>query len=61
MPREYEADLMEWICVDGVDSYVVLAMLQVAYGYYVEGQKIYVGKRKSLSKRVSSSCLPRHT
>lgn len=62
MPREYEADGMElMIYVDGEDSYAVLAVMQVAYGYYVEGQKIYVGKRKSLSKRVSPSCLARHT
>jgi hypothetical protein len=34
---------------------MVLEVVQAAYVYYVLGRQIYVGKRKSLSKRVSLS------
>lgn len=34
---------------------MVLEVIQAAYVYYVLGRKIYMGKRKSLSKRVSLS------
>ncbi len=36
---------------------MLLAGLQYIYIYAVEGKTIYVGKRRSLSKRVSCACL----
>lgn len=32
--------------------YMFLSALQFLYSYYIEGRVIYVGKRKSLTKRV---------
>lgn len=42
----------------GVILYAVLSAVQVGYTQYVEGGKIYEGKRKSLSKRVSGCGAP---
>lgn len=34
------------------NSYMLLAAIQTGYSYYVEKNTIYMGKRKSLTKRV---------
>jgi len=36
----------------GLVVYIVLTTLQTLYAYFVEGHTIFVGKRKSLSKRI---------
>jgi len=38
-------------------AYAVLYGIQMLYSYYIEGHTIYVGKRKSLSKRIETEVL----
>jgi hypothetical protein len=38
--------------------YVILTLLQTLYAYFVEGDIIFVGKRKTFDKRVRLSLFP---
>jgi Microsomal signal peptidase 25 kDa subunit (SPC25) len=40
---------------DALNSYIILSVLQTLYAYFIEGDVIFVGKRKTFSKRVRSS------
>ena len=37
--------------------YIVLTLSQALYAYFIEGDTIFVGKRKTFDKRVSGICL----
>lgn len=37
--------------------YILLTVVQTLYAYFVEGNTVFEGKRKSLSKRVSNDTL----
>jgi len=39
--------------------YILLTTLQTLYAYFIEGDIVFVGKRKTFDKRVRS-VLPRH-
>ena len=36
----------------GYDRYMVLTALSTLYAYFIEGETVFVGKRKTFSKRV---------
>ncbi len=38
--------------------YIILSLVQTLYAYFVEGDTVFVGKRKTFSKRVRIVLLP---
>ena len=40
------------------DRYVILTITQTLYSYFIEGDTIFVGKRKTFDKRVSTASYP---
>ncbi|KAJ9105889.1 hypothetical protein QFC20_004224 [Naganishia adeliensis] len=45
------------VATAGVIAYFILSGIQLLYAYYFEGSKIYIGKRKSLSKRIETEVI----
>ena len=41
------------MCALQTHSYVLLTTIQTLYAYFVEGDIVFVGKRKTFDKRVS--------
>ncbi|KAF9567142.1 hypothetical protein CPC08DRAFT_733242 [Agrocybe pediades] len=42
----------------GLVIYICLSVAQTLYAYFIEGNTIFIGKRKTLSKRINSSTIP---
>ena len=45
-------DLFSCLSSYGYDRYMVLTALSTLYAYFIEGETVFVGKRKTFSKRV---------
>ncbi|KAG8960838.1 hypothetical protein FRC03_006081 [Tulasnella sp. 419] len=44
----------KFVVMIGVVAYTLLSAIQMAYVYFVEGETIFVGKRKTLAKRIET-------